>query len=292
MKFVASLLCGSGVCLRLHEPILKSDFGLRIEWFNSSEHYRPRQSLLAVIGVPTAIHEHTVERILGVTPWVLVEKPMGHRLDSAIAIEQLARDACANVFVNYQLRFHHLSQILRRRREGGSIEAVIYHSSAWRPGPRRGWYKSLALGGTALYAIVSHILDAFLFTGFAVNKFELAHLAEDGSCVRGHLLVRGSEPIAIEADLCSETEIFALRLRDGHYYDAISQSEVSTIPIGRSGSLASSNPQSPWYSAQQALYRCLFGYDRDDSAMLATCGEAVEVHLLIDRALRNGRFSR
>lgn len=121
-----------------------------------------------VVTTPNAYHEEYVVDALEAGLDVLVEKPLGHNLESAERIAETAADADGFVMVGFHNRFREPVQVATEYREEGRLGDVTHVEADYvrrRGVPGRGsWFtRKEVAGGGAVVDIGTHVIDMALY---------------------------------------------------------------------------------------------------------------------------------
>lgn len=128
---------------------------------------RPSGPTIALICTPTALHLADATAAAALGCHVLIEKPLGARMEGLDQLRSALEHHGARGGVAHSLRFHPIILSLRQRLAEGCIGMVLHtavwcgqHLSEWRPGAdyRQGYSALSALGGGVVLDLI-HELD-------------------------------------------------------------------------------------------------------------------------------------
>jgi predicted dehydrogenase len=94
---------------------------------------------LAIVTNPTSLHVQTARALVEAGVPVLIEKPVGHRLDEAQALANIVNDRSAFCSMAYCMRYHPAYALARRAMHEGRIGRVLY-ARAWFESFLPGWH--------------------------------------------------------------------------------------------------------------------------------------------------------
>lgn len=167
------------VALRTHKGHLQDldpELGVtQVGSFEELEQHRPH---VAVISNPTSLHLETLERLLGVTRGILIEKPLSHSLDGLPRLLEAVHQARAITFVAYNLQFHpivrRVSQLLAEGRLGRALScqcSVGHWLPDWHPGEDHttSYAARQDLGGGAALTLIHEVQMALGWLGPATS---------------------------------------------------------------------------------------------------------------------------
>jgi predicted dehydrogenase len=163
------MVAGSGVGKRLHAPIW-AEYGFEVEFFRVPSDLNrfaqlQRNVVLIIVATPPSVQLTHARQILAVAPNVplLLEKPAGIGLSELLRFKDDMAFNKAVVRVNYQLRFHDLSQYMMNGGESLKSIKITYRSGASSDAQVPQWYKSENSGGGLRRAVASHLIDLLFY---------------------------------------------------------------------------------------------------------------------------------
>jgi len=161
-----------------------------------SEDFQTLNWDLSVIATPPKSHLEYFELISSNSKRILIEKPVSTDLDTAVAIQKIAKENNKSVLIGYQIIFHELVQILLEYiKELGDIEScgIVFIESLAEMNPFRKMHTHHLANpeGGGVFLGLSHDLDLILFL-FGVNGYEDLNFTN---------ILRNSAEAIIECDL-------------------------------------------------------------------------------------------
>jgi predicted dehydrogenase len=303
---------GSGVGKRLHVPALDnvkdvvvrpihlSHLGSNKSWSSAElDRYLPLD--LVVIATPTYAHLSYLRALSDHCKFILCEKPVGV---TQIELSQFLEtcDPHCHMIVNYQLRFHTITLRIRDLiGERTSKVHIIYKSDAgFYDGPE--WYKNEDIGGGALLAVGSHLIDLVHFTGLKYSSLKAAARMSVGE----GLVIEGFDQtglqVIIDIDVKAEIAEFTVRIFNQHDVvvgDFIGNQVLAdrmSYPLQNHQTghrtLSSSAPDGPWRYGQDRLYLSMVSKDSTSEspnlrASPAQLVDALSVHKVISAVRRS-----
>src|SRR5919206_1285941 len=152
---------------REHAEAVAKEFGIEhvaADWQQLVAH--PDVDLVSVV-TPPATHMEITLAALEQRKAVLCEKPMALNADEAARMVEKANAAGVLALIDHELRFLNSRRVMRGMLETGAIGSVRHCNYVFRSDYRGladrawDWWSDAAMGGGALGAIGSHVVDSF-----------------------------------------------------------------------------------------------------------------------------------
>ena len=189
---------------------------------------------LVSIVTPPSTHCEITLAALDHRKAVLCEKPMAMNADEAARMVETARAAGVLALVDHELRFLNSRRVMRGMLETGAVGSVRHCNYVFRSDYRGladrawDWWSDVAMGGGALGAIGSHVVDSFrwmLSTEIAkVLGMLSTHIKERPDKSNG-----GLRPVTTD----DEAKLL-FRFADGpHTNDATGMASISVVESGK-----------------------------------------------------------
>jgi predicted dehydrogenase len=161
----------------------------------------------AVIAVPADQHVEIATKLAAAGVHVLIEKPLGTRLDGVDCLARTARERGVVIGVAYVYRCSSslaaMRDAVRSGRFGRPVEMVSItgqHFPTHRPAYREIYYADRATGGGAIQDALTHLLNVGEWLVGPIDRLvaDAAHLVLEGVTVEdtAHVLARHGEALA------------------------------------------------------------------------------------------------
>ncbi len=155
---------------------MAASMGLKAPFYRDAlEAAKAEQPTLAYVCTPTFTHHHIVEQLAPLGVHLFVEKPLGHTLNSSIAMARASKEHGIKTAVGYNLAHERTFVRARQLLDEGALgkvtryEATAFHSEVFEA--REGWlFDPKRSGGGAAANIGTHVLYyAMSCFGFPIN---------------------------------------------------------------------------------------------------------------------------
>jgi len=189
---------------------------------------------LVSIVTPPSTHMEITLAALDQRKAVLCEKPMALNAGEAARMVEKAKSAGVLALTDHELRFLNSRRVMRGMLESGAIGSVRHCNYVFRSDYRGiadrawDWWSDEAMGGGALGAIGSHVVDSFrwMLTTEVTKVFGM---------LTTHIKQRPDKPNGGMRDVTTDDEAKLLfRLADGpHTQDATGAASISVVESGK-----------------------------------------------------------
>jgi predicted dehydrogenase len=189
---------------------------------------------LVSIVTPPSTHMEITLAALAERKAVLCEKPMALNADEAARMVEKANAAGVLALIDHELRFLNSRRVMRGMLQSGAIGSVRHCNCVFRSDYRGiadrawDWWSDAAMGGGALGAIGSHVVDSFRW----MLSTELTHAL---GMLTTHIKQRPDKTRGSMRDVTTDDEAKLLfRFADGpHTQDATGGASISVVESGK-----------------------------------------------------------
>lgn len=189
---------------------------------------------LVSVVTPPATHMEITLAALDQRKAVLCEKPMALNASEAARMVEKARSAGTLALIDHELRFLNSRRVMRGMLQTGAIGSVRHSNYVFRSDYRGiadrawDWWSDAAMGGGALGAIGSHVVDSFRW----MLSTEVTHAL---GMLTTHIKQRPDKPNGGMRDVTTDDEAKLLfRFADGpHTQDATGGASISVVESGK-----------------------------------------------------------
>jgi predicted dehydrogenase len=210
------------------------EFGIEhvaADWQELVSH--PDVDLVSVV-TPPSTHMEITLAALEQRKAVLCEKPMALNAVEAVQMVEKANDVGVLALIDHELRFLNSRRMMRGMLQTGAIGSVRHCNYVFRSDYRGiadrawDWWSDEAMGGGALGAIGSHVVDSFRWTLSTEVTNVLGMLTT-------HIKKRPDKPGGELRDVTTDDEAKLLfRFGDGpHTQDATGAASISVVESGK-----------------------------------------------------------
>ena len=239
---------------------------------------------LAVICTPHYLHREMAEAAAGAGCHILMEKPLAHTLEEAIAIERSCRKHQVQLAVSfghrYRKEYSHARELIASGAVGTpQLSVDVFGSPGGRYIPSWIWQRKCSGGGIVMYSGI-HSLDwqCWLMGSEVASVFARSHSTYEGADVEDGIVATlafengaigslvGNQPDYPIASRTRNTELYGtsgcIRLRMGEYLQFDSGDSSYRIDINRDEPFVSQArdviaaikaDRSPWISGRDGL---------------------------------------
>ena len=189
---------------------------------------------LVSVVTPPATHMEITLAALDQRKAVLCEKPMALNASEAARMVERAKSAGTLALIDHELRFLNSRRVMRGMLQTGAIGSVRHCNYVFRSDYRSiadrawDWWSDAAMGGGALGAIGSHVVDSFRW----MLSTEISHAL---GMLSTHIKQRPDKSNGGMRDVTTDDEAKLLfRFADGpHTEDATGGASISVVESGK-----------------------------------------------------------
>jgi len=189
---------------------------------------------LVSVVTPPATHMEITLAALDQRKAVLCEKPMALNASEAARMVERAKSAGTLALIDHELRFLNSRRVMRGMLQTGAIGSVRHCNYVFRSDYRSiadrawDWWSDAAMGGGALGAIGSHVVDSFRW----MLSTEVSHAL---GMLSTHIKQRPDKSNGGMRDVTTDDEAKLLfRFADGpHTEDATGGASISVVESGK-----------------------------------------------------------
>jgi len=193
----------------------------------------PDVELVSIV-TPPSTHMEITLAALDHHKAVLCEKPMALNADQAARMVEKAKSAGVLALIDHELRFLNSRRVMRGMLESGAIGTVLHCNYVFRSDYRSladrawDWWSDAAMGGGALGAIGSHVVDSFRW----MLNTEVTKVL---GMLTTHIKQRPDKANGGLRDVTTDDEAKLLfKLSDGpHTKDATAAASISVVESGK-----------------------------------------------------------
>ena len=219
---------------RERAEVIAKEFGIEHVAANWQELVAHRDVDLVSVVTPPSTHMEITLAALEHRKAVLCEKPMALNAGEAARMVEKAKAAGVLALLDHELRFLNSRRVMRGMLESGAIGSVRHCNyvfrSDYRGLPDRGawdWWSDETMGGGALGAIGSHVVDSFRWMLSAEVTKVLGMLST-------HIKQRPDKNSGLRAVTTDDEAKLLFRFGDGpHTANATGAASISVVESGK-----------------------------------------------------------